>query len=383
VTAHVGAVAHLVCAFGPLGGAELLPLGVASRSGEYGRRDRLVVPAGGSVQATVTREAGAPVEAVRVRDPEAMTTADAWRFALGARFRLRGVDVLHVHVPSPSRLGIGLVARGSLPTLVTFHLLPQPWPRRDFVFVSKYLATLSSRASHRHAPLAFTVATNHDRSRLEAQFPGVPVHLATYAPPGVNAPAPAEALPFGPGLRLLTVGRLERQKGYDDLIEALAASPVRELSWSLCMVGDGSERGRLERRVRDLGLHDRVRFVGSVPATGAFAQANVFLMPSRFEGMPLALLEAIHAGLPVLASPLPAHRTVLEGVDGALLDDNRSRWPAQMAALFSNEERREAMGHQAIARARAAFTERVQDARFHELYCQLVEEADTRRRHGA
>ncbi|HEU4411895.1 MAG TPA: glycosyltransferase family 4 protein [Polyangiaceae bacterium] len=378
-TTGVRSVAHLVCSFGALGGAELLPIGVASRAGEYGRTDRLILPAGGPAAASVGQSGGAPVETVRVRDPEAMSTADAWRLALGARARLRGVDVLHVHIPSPSRLGIGLIARGALPTLVTFHLLPARWPRRDFVFFSKRLAGRAARASRRRAPLAFTVPTGHDRDRLAAEVPGVPIYLATYAPPGVGPGAPAAPLPFGEGLRLLTVGRLEPQKGYDDLLEALGAPPVRHLPWSLCMVGDGSQRPGLERRARALGLDGRVRFVGAIPSAGAFPQTDLFLIPSRFEGMPLALLEALHAGLPVLASPLPAHRAVLDGVEGALLDEDRAKWPAQMAALFSDEGRRRAMGRQVLARAQEAYTARAQDTRFHELYCLLAAEAGRRR----
>ena len=105
----------------------------------------------------------------------------------------------------------------------------------------------------------------------------------------------------GRGQRFIAVGHLIRQKGYDQLLDSFAQLP-RHAHLVLC--GDGAERGALQQQAQRLGLTDRVRFTGFVgnPWT-AVAGADAFLMPSRWEGMPNAALEALACGTPVIATP--------------------------------------------------------------------------------
>ena len=108
---------------------------------------------------------------------------------------------------------------------------------------------------------------------------------------------------------LVTVARLVPQKGIDVLIRAMARTVGEAGGWTLTLVGDGPERQDLERQVEQAGLQDRVQFLGFRPDPQTFLlQAGVFVLPSRFEGMPNALLEAMAAGLAVIvtnASPGP------------------------------------------------------------------------------
>jgi glycosyltransferase involved in cell wall biosynthesis len=117
---------------------------------------------------------------------------------------------------------------------------------------------------------------------------------------------PRGSRPFNEVPRLITVGRLEPQKGHETLIRALADVPP---PWRLDIAGTGS----LERDLRELAermhIASRVHFLGErrdVP--GLLAASDLFLFPSRWEGMGLALLEAMAAGVPALASDLPAIR---------------------------------------------------------------------------
>lgn len=97
-----------------------------------------------------------------------------------------------------------------------------------------------------------------------------------------------------------SVGRLERVKGHDVLVRAAAACPAGVL---FVIIGDGSERRSLEALAHECGVADRVRFVGHVddPA-GLYAAFDVFCLPSRAEGLPLALLEAQAADVRIVAS---------------------------------------------------------------------------------
>ena len=106
-----------------------------------------------------------------------------------------------------------------------------------------------------------------------------------------------------PRLGFIAVARLVHQKGLDVLIEALATTQGVAAGWSLTLVGDGPERGALQNQVARLQLGGRVRFLGHrSDVTRLLAEAAVFVLPSRFEGMPNALLEAMAQGLAVVVS---------------------------------------------------------------------------------
>jgi glycosyltransferase involved in cell wall biosynthesis len=106
------------------------------------------------------------------------------------------------------------------------------------------------------------------------------------------------------GPHLLTVGRLAKEKGFDLLLEALHLVRERFPTADLVIAGSGPEEAALKAQSFDLGLESAVRFAGHVndPAT-LFPCASVFVLSSRQEGMPNALLEAVAGGLPIVATP--------------------------------------------------------------------------------
>ena len=108
----------------------------------------------------------------------------------------------------------------------------------------------------------------------------------------------------GPGPHLLAVGRLSREKGFDLLLEALHSVHQRFSTADLTIAGAGPEECSLKCLCRDLGLDSSVRFTASMAEPAAlFAGASVFVLSSRQEGMPNALLEAAAGGLPIVAFP--------------------------------------------------------------------------------
>ncbi len=105
----------------------------------------------------------------------------------------------------------------------------------------------------------------------------------------------------GSGQRFVAAGRLTAQKGFDRLIDLFARA--RDDA-HLSIVGDGPERAALEERAASLNLDNRVKFTGFVPVPWSlYAGADAFLLPSRWEGMPNAALEALACGTPVVATP--------------------------------------------------------------------------------
>lgn len=122
---------------------------------------------------------------------------------------------------------------------------------------------------------------------------------------------------------LLAVGRVEHVKGFDLLLEAFAASDLKDRA-RLTIVGDGSELAELRRRARTLGVEDRVSFPGMLgpdAVAEALAAATVVVVPSRKEAASIVVLEAWRAGRPVVGTVLGGPRTLLtDGVDGLLVD---------------------------------------------------------------
>lgn len=157
---------------------------------------------------------------------------------------------------------------------------------------------------------------------------------------------------------VLAVARLVPQKGLDVLIRAFASLPesVRD-GWSLTLVGDGPELATLQALARDAGLRDLVHFEGFRSDPLVFMRrASIFALPSRFEGMPNALLEAMAAGLPSVvtdASPGPLEM-VCNGHQGLVVPtDDVSAFAAALQKLMLDGDLRNRCGVAARTTLRA------------------------------
>jgi glycosyltransferase involved in cell wall biosynthesis len=126
---------------------------------------------------------------------------------------------------------------------------------------------------------------------------------------------------------LLTVARLagpDRHKGYDVVLEALPAIRARVPGLQYVLVGEGTDRARIESRVRELGVERWVTLVGSVPDAELpdyYNLCSAFAMPSKREGFGIVYLEAMACGKPVLAGDRDGARdALLDGEIGVLVD---------------------------------------------------------------
>ena len=160
-------------------------------------------------------------------------------------------------------------------------------------------------------------------------------------------------------LKLLFVGRLVRQKGLDVLIEALAKLPPT-VHWKLDLAGDGPEWTTLAGLAARRNIADRVRVHGwlkkdALPAL--YHNADLFVLPSRDEGMPNALLEAMASGLPVLGTRVAGtQEAVVDGETGLLTPSEDADAMAEaLQTLAENPAQREMMGRASRARAEARF----------------------------
>ncbi len=173
-------------------------------------------------------------------------------------------------------------------------------------------------------------------------------------------------------LRLLSIGRLEHQKGFDLLLRACAR--VRN-PWTLTIVGAGSELSALESLAGELGIADRVQYYGTTDAVPEVLEAHdVFVLASRWEGLGLVVMEAMTAGRPVIASRAGGiAELIIDGETGMLVDSTNTQ--AFAAAIdLACEDHVLLRHHAAAARTYALLHFRIQDMvrEYETLYLRLL-----------
>jgi glycosyltransferase involved in cell wall biosynthesis len=336
-------------------------------AGETGGAERMLVDLASNPAATEAVHAVAlltPSDALRrmlasaglrVHDRGAVVEgplAFAWRSLgpsdvawIAAVLRDERADIAHLHTFSSQVVGTRAAARARARIVRTEHSTrayddPTCWPfsrwsleRADTsVAVSEHVR----RVAAARAPWA--------AAKMRVVHNGV--DLARFAP---RRERKSEAFTF------VFVGRLDRRKGVDIAIDALARVPAARLE----VVGDGAERAALEARARARGLADRVRFHGWLAdARPLLARAHAALCASRSEGLGIALLEAMAMGLPVVGFAVGGVPEIVEqGVAGVLCAGGDA---GALAAVMREAARSpgalEAMGAAAQQRVRARFS---------------------------
>jgi glycosyltransferase involved in cell wall biosynthesis len=172
-----------------------------------------------------------------------------------------------------------------------------------------------------------------------------------------NAAPPWPKLDDTDELRLACVARLEpSSKGQDVLLEAFGNPVWADRNWRLTLYGEGPKRDILERLALRFGIANRVTFAGHVTnVESIWATNHALVMPSRFEGLPLAMVEAMLCGRPVLATDVAGHSEIVEdGVTGFLAD--APTMPALVHSLeriWAHRSTLELIGKEAAKRIRA------------------------------
>lgn len=286
-------------------------------------------------------------------------------------FARHRVDLVHSHEFTMAVYGAAAARIAGLPHLITMHggltackalrrRVALRWAMRNSaynVMVSRATQTQFSDELD-VSPSLFTVIPN-----------GVPVQK------GSSANVRAE---FGiaPGeLVILAVGVLEVHKGHRFLLEALAnlASAGEIPPWKLIIAGGagGSELEPMSRFIADAGIQDRVEFAfNRNDVVDLLELADVFVMPSLWEGLPLAVLEAMVARKPIIASRIAGiPEAVVHDTEGLLVPPGEvPPLAAALRSLLTDAHRRAELGAAARARAERDFTIGVMTDRYESLY---------------
>jgi glycosyltransferase involved in cell wall biosynthesis len=285
--------------------------------------------------------------------------SDALTFRLGRALRDARPDLIHVHSPLMTISTLAsLHARGT-PLVATYHGDYHKFSRwgnllktlRNHIQLPLVLRNASTVIALTESDRALLASYGVERARIEIVRPGL--DLATFSVPSPPVP--------GGGERILYVGRIVYQKGIKRLITSFGALCEEFDGVELVVAGEGEALGDMRALARDLDLDDRVSFpgwVGHDDLVRLYASATAVVLPSYSEGMPYALLEAMAAGRPVIASDVSGLRElVTHGRNGLLFDlgDGDGLHRAMARMLRDTEGRRE-MGERGRELVRTRFS---------------------------
>ena len=306
-----------------------------------------------------------------------VTLASRVLAALGDR-----VEVLHAHqLLSPATVALVAAGLRGTPFVVTAHASGAVG---DVAALARQgpLGRARLRALRRLAR-AFVAVSAPIRDELARA--GIPAARIRSIPNGVDTrrfvPAdPPErrrarrALALPPVPVVLYAGRLSPEKGVDVLLDGWAEARRRGALGTLCLVGDGPERQALAQRARDHGILGAVRFAGATDDVSPWLRAaDVFALPSREEGLSLALLEAMASGLPVVASHVGGTPDAAGGTAVLVRPGDPRAIADALAAMLDDPERAGALGEAARRRALARFDIGQVARRHRELYREAAE----------
>lgn len=245
-----------------------------------------------------------------------------------ALLRTEGIEVVHAHLAYASIWGCLAGALARVPVVVTFHVAPSTDPLWSREGLRRVLRIRLANALARRAVAvsgAVRVAWGReglDRDKVEVIHNGVALEALPTDPTPRAGIGLREELGIDPDSRIvLTVSVLRSGKGMPDLLSAIARLVAAGEDVTLLLAGDGPLHEELERRLGAEELRDRVHLLGfrrDVPSL--LATADVFALPSRWDALPTALLEAMAAGLPVVATETGGIPEIVEdGVSGLLV----------------------------------------------------------------
>jgi len=213
-------------------------------------------------------------------------------------FRDRKIDIVHSHEFTMAVFGAAAAKLSNLPHFITLHGGTYWGKRRRRRAATRWAFRNSNGIIAVSEPYRQTIATvlGVSESRLSVVPNGIPIEA------GDREPVRADLDLADSDVLMVAVGNLYPVKGHRFLIEAAGNLP-RESGWKLVIAGRGEEESRLRNLIERYDLTDRVHLLGlrdDIP--NLLAAADIFVMPSLSEGLPLALLEAMAAGTSIVAS---------------------------------------------------------------------------------
>ena len=312
------------------------------------------------------------------REPWNLQNMSAVR-ELAALIRREGVSLLHCHTPMGAACARVAAARTGLRNVIYtahgFHFFDGA-PKKNWLiyypvekFLSRYTDSLLliNREDYARARKKFS-------ARHTDLLPGVGIDIEAVQRGSAESAGLREELGISPDKRvLLTAGEMIPRKNQALLLEVLRR--LNNPSLTLVILGHGKLRDELQARAKALGVEQQVLFPGyRTDVFRFYGMADLFLFPSLQEGLPVAVMEAMAAGLPVVASGVRGNRDlILPGKGGELLSPHRATdWEKVVSILLGDCKKREAYGLYNRQRI-GTFSREANETKMREIYARYDE----------
>lgn len=353
-----------------LGGAEMVVLQLAEALRRRGHRVAAVMPAGrqGWLLSEL-RSKGFDCFGYDLRRP----IDGGFPARLAHQLDEIGAEVIHSHEFVMAVYGAASARRLKRPHVITLH--------GNQKTTQKFQRRVALRWAIRNS--GHSVAVSHDTRRHFESTLGLRDGLLQVIPNGIPERVGDRSLLreklglSSSDVLMLSVGNLTPRKGHAVLLEALIKlqSDGIELPWHLAIVGEGPERPRLEGMIAAAKFQGRVHLLGArTDIPDMQAAADVFVMPSLWEGLPLAILEAMFGGNAVVASDISGIPEAIEhGTHGVLVPAGDSGALASaLVPVLRDPAYRRRLADAALERARSQFTIDVMTSAYERLYTCLA-----------
>lgn len=285
-------------------------------------------------------------------------------------------DVAHTHLTYANFMGLWLADIVGIPAVASLHNVQRSSKNQMRLKLEDWSLQNFAR---RIIAVGYTVAEVNQSFYPNHELVTIPNAISLLEPVADEVAAEARGALLGDEVTrplLLSVGRLHPQKGYHLLIEAMGMLRETHPEALLCIAGDGSLRPELAAQIEQSGLSEQVRLLGAredVPVL--MAASDLLVSSSLWEGLPVVVLEAMSAGLPVVATTVgDVPRVVHEEVGLLVPPSDSAALAAAVGTLLADETRRRAMGQAAMAHVRAEYSAAVWMERLLGLYQKVIDE---------
>ena len=254
-------------------------------------------------------------------------------------------DILSCHSTVSGFLG-RVAIRRKTPTIFTAH----SWAFTSGApLLRKLFAAAIEKIAARYTD-HFICVSQYDQ-RLAQRFRIAPKEKMTVIYNGISI----GAMQKHEGTTIVSVGRLAYPKKYKLLLDSIAQVPEATLT----IVGSGPDQATIESRIEQLDLGDRVRITGNLSEAEVqreLSSAGVFILLSKHEGLPMSILEAMAASLPIVASSVGGIPELLTKECGVLVSNRADEVASALRHLLADQAKREDLGMHAYRRAKEQFS---------------------------
>lgn len=262
--------------------------------------------------------------------------------------RAHGIELIHAHETAPAIVARLATTGMDIPIAMTFHGAA-PAREAGVARTARLCAELTISPSR----TALDALIAHGLPRAKARTIGLGIHPLPDVPEAEAQALRKRIMGGKEGVLILSLSRLQPQKGIDVMIEVARRVVARRPDVVFAIAGKGPLADAAAGWARDAGVADNVKFLGAISTVPQHLKASdIFLLTSRWENLPISIVEAFRAGLPVVATDCGGVKELVDGEVGALLavEDARAI-AAAVLELVENPGLRRARGAAALARS--------------------------------